>query len=80
MESGADVSVRENLMKIFLNQNTFDNVFEIIHIVKKCQINFDVLLETISNQTKSKCSWQIVFFPKITGLGTGYFFGHILSK
>ena len=40
------------------DQNTVYNIGEFIDIIQKCQIDFDISLQTISYQTQTKGTWQ----------------------
>ena len=40
------------------DQNTVYNISELIDIIQKCQIDFDISLQTISYQTQTKGTWQ----------------------
>ena len=48
------------------DQNAFKNIFKIIHVIQKSQIDFDILFETISNQTESKSAGKGGFFTKLS--------------
>ena len=59
--------VVNSILDIF-DQNSFENIWKIIHVIQKSQIDFDILFETISDQTESKCTWKGRFFTKFKNI------------